>query len=203
MGTNGKPLYTRAMAEEVVRLANIIEIITPHTELRPQGNGEWSGLCPFHREKTPSFYVNEGKGVYFCYGCQKKGNAITFLKDIEGMTFSGAVSKLRRMVGLPELSQTNHQLEDISVNVRSIGRFVEDGDSSNFDKDQSINEVYTLAAVLMQAAETGRFVLDRDGIERFDAIEGIYKGLDDAVAAEDWDSLIDRWERIGEDMREI
>ncbi|MEZ5262781.1 MAG: CHC2 zinc finger domain-containing protein [Acidimicrobiales bacterium] len=52
------------------------------------------GLCPFHPEKTPSFSVNEEAGLFYCFGCQKKGDAITFLRELEGLDFVGAVERL-------------------------------------------------------------------------------------------------------------
>ncbi|WP_310496398.1 CHC2 zinc finger domain-containing protein, partial [Sandarakinorhabdus sp.] len=55
---------------------------------------EWKGCCPFHNEKTPSFYVNDDKGFYHCFGCGAHGDVIRFLTDAEGLPFMDAVKQL-------------------------------------------------------------------------------------------------------------
>ncbi|MBD3661173.1 MAG: DNA primase, partial [Arenibacter algicola] len=61
---------------------------------------EYSGLCPFHKEKTPSFTVNEEKGFYHCFGCGAHGSAFDFVMETEGLDFREAVEKLASEVGL-------------------------------------------------------------------------------------------------------
>jgi DNA primase len=56
--------------ERVRAAANIVTVVSPYVALRRSGR-QWSGLCPFHAEKSGSFYVNEEKGVFMCHGCQK------------------------------------------------------------------------------------------------------------------------------------
>lgn len=201
MASNPNPLYSRAMVEEVLRLTNVIDVVTPHTELRPQGNGEWSGLCPFHKEKTPSFYVNESKGVYLCYGCQKKGNSITFLKEMEGLTFSEAMNRLRRSAGLPELVQSNRQMEDISVTVRSVGRMTS-YEQQSWESDPNVAG-YPLGELMFKVADAGRYVVERTGSEHFDEVEEIYRSMDDAILAESWGSLETLWDSFTKDLREV
>jgi DNA primase len=60
----------------------------------------WSGLCPFHGEKSPSFSVNQEKGVFYCFGCQAKGDVITFVRDIDHLDFQGAVEQLAAKFGI-------------------------------------------------------------------------------------------------------
>ena len=61
---------------------------------------EFTGLCPFHNEKTPSFTVNEDKGFYHCFGCSAHGSALTFIMQTEGLSFPEAVEHLSAEVGL-------------------------------------------------------------------------------------------------------
>ncbi len=61
---------------------------------------EWKGCCPFHNEKTPSFYVNDDKGFYHCFGCGAHGDVIRFLTDQEGMGFVDAVKQLAAQAGM-------------------------------------------------------------------------------------------------------
>ena len=68
--------------EDVARVresSDIIQVITAHTQLKKVG-ANWSGLCPFHGEKSPSFSVNPEKGVFYCFGCQAKGDVISFVR---------------------------------------------------------------------------------------------------------------------------
>ena len=61
--------------EDIARVraaSDIVAVVTQHTQLRKVGQ-RWSGLCPFHNEKSPSFSVNPDKGVFYCFGCQAKG----------------------------------------------------------------------------------------------------------------------------------
>ncbi len=72
---------------------NIVGVISQFVPLKRVGR-RWVGLCPFHPEKSPSFSVNEEAGLYYCFGCQKKGDSITFLRDLEGLDFVAAVERL-------------------------------------------------------------------------------------------------------------
>ena len=62
--------------------------------------GDWWAPCPFHQEKTPSFHVDDRKGFYYCFGCQQKGDAITFVKETENLSFIEAVERLASEAGL-------------------------------------------------------------------------------------------------------
>jgi len=62
--------------------------------------GDWWAPCPFHQEKTPSFHVDDRKGFYYCFGCQAKGDAITFLKEAENLSFIEAVERLASEAGM-------------------------------------------------------------------------------------------------------
>lgn len=79
--------------------ADLVAIIKKHTTLKPAGR-EFKGCCPFHGEKTPSFYVNPQTNLYYCFGCGVKGNPITFLREFERMTFKEAVDYLSEQTGI-------------------------------------------------------------------------------------------------------
>ena len=68
-----------ASVEEVKRLADIVVLVEARTRLRKVG-GRYTGLCPFHQEKTPSFSVSPDRGTYHCFGCGAGGDAITFVE---------------------------------------------------------------------------------------------------------------------------
>lgn len=85
--------------EQIISQADIVKIVGKHTELKRSGN-EFKGCCPFHGEKTASFYVNPQKGLYKCFGCGVGGNALTFLKEYEHMTAGEALQELSRQTGI-------------------------------------------------------------------------------------------------------
>ncbi len=66
-----------------------------------QGKGDMWAPCPFHHEKTASFHVDDQKGFYYCFGCHAKGDAISFVKDTENVSFIEAVEILAREAGMP------------------------------------------------------------------------------------------------------
>jgi len=88
--------------EDIVALrdaTDIVAVITKYTQLRRSGQ-RWVGLCPFHGEKTPSFNVNQELGLYRCWGCQVRGDVITFVREVEHLDFVGAVELLAGWAGM-------------------------------------------------------------------------------------------------------
>ena len=86
---------------EQIRSANdIIDIIGAAIPLKRSG-ANFMALCPFHREKTPSFYVNPRKQVFHCYGCHKGGDVFTWVKEYEGLDFPGALKRLAERARIP------------------------------------------------------------------------------------------------------
>jgi len=84
---------------------DIVALISQHLQLRRVGR-RWTGLCPFHNEKSPSFSVNDELGVYYCFGCGQKGDAITFVRELEHLDFVGAVEHLAAKANIA-LTYTN------------------------------------------------------------------------------------------------
>ncbi|MBO0893834.1 MAG: DNA primase, partial [Acidimicrobiales bacterium] len=78
---------------------DIVALIGEHLSLRRQGR-RFVGLCPFHTEKTPSFSVNPEQGLYYCFGCQASGDAISFLRVVEHLDFVEAVERLAARAGV-------------------------------------------------------------------------------------------------------
>jgi DNA primase len=85
--------------QELIARADVVEIVGRYVQLK-KGGANYSGLCPFHSEKSPSFSVSPTKQFYHCFGCGKNGNAIGFLMDHAGMTFVEAVKDLAQKYGL-------------------------------------------------------------------------------------------------------
>jgi DNA primase len=79
--------------EAVKAAANIVDLVEAKTRLRKVG-GRYTGLCPFHEEKTPSFSVSPDRGTYHCFGCDAGGDAISFVREMESLDFVGAIEWL-------------------------------------------------------------------------------------------------------------
>jgi len=93
--------YSQEFIERVQEANNLVDLISQYTQLKPSGNG-MMGRCPFpdHPEKTPSFSVSAAKQVYYCFGCHKKGNIFTFLKDFQGLSFLESLHFLAQRAGI-------------------------------------------------------------------------------------------------------
>jgi len=80
--------------------ADIVAVVEERTSLRKQG-ARLVGRCPFHEERTPSFSVNPGEGLFYCFGCHKGGDLITFVRETQGLDFAGAIEWLAERFRVP------------------------------------------------------------------------------------------------------
>ena len=85
--------------EELRARTTLSDLVGKRVKLVPKG-GRLAGLCPFHSEKTPSFYVNDSEGFYHCFGCGVSGDAIGFLRESDGLDFMEAVRYLADIAGM-------------------------------------------------------------------------------------------------------
>lgn len=89
----------KSTVEDLLARINIVDIISQHVKLRRTGKN-FIGLCPFHKEKTPSFTVSLEKQIYYCFGCHEGGNAINFLMKYENLSFQETLENLGRQYGV-------------------------------------------------------------------------------------------------------
>ncbi|MCY3643310.1 MAG: DNA primase [Acidimicrobiaceae bacterium] len=90
------------VADDIAKVraaTDIVAVISEHTEVKRSGR-QWMARCPLHGERTPSLSVSPDKGVYYCFGCQRSGDVITFVQEIEGLDFAGAVEMLAARAGI-------------------------------------------------------------------------------------------------------
>jgi DNA primase len=85
--------FTPDTIERVRDAVDMVELVGAKTDLRRVGT-RWTGLCPFHDERTPSFSVDPAKKLYHCFGCGEGGDAITFVRQTEALEFPEAVELL-------------------------------------------------------------------------------------------------------------
>lgn len=89
----------RPNLEEFKARLPLLDIVGRHVRLTRKGR-EWQGLCPFHKEKSPSFSVVEDKGFFHCFGCGAHGNAIDFVMRVENLEFTDALQRLEELTGI-------------------------------------------------------------------------------------------------------
>jgi len=145
------------IVDQVRQATDIVELISERVELKKQGN-RYSGLCPFHSEKSPSFSVSPDKGMYYCFGCGAGGNSITFVMETEGMSFKEAVSKLadRSDVTLPELEPDRFEQSESTPEQEKKFRMRE--------AHRIVTELYHEVLIQTEAGDVGRIYLENRGI---------------------------------------
>lgn len=99
------------ITEDIVQRIDIVDIVSRYVTLKRSGTN-FSGPCPFHQEKTPSFVVSSNKQIFKCFGCGKGGNVITFMMEIERLDFWDAVKALAK--------DANMDLKEYEVNMEKL-----------------------------------------------------------------------------------
>ena len=85
--------------ERVRRQTSLVSVVQQFVRLQKRGRS-YIGLCPFHKEKTPSFNVNDERGFYHCFGCKASGDAIRFVQEMQGLSFAEAIRELADKAGI-------------------------------------------------------------------------------------------------------
>ena len=158
---------------EVRERTSILEVVSDYVSLRKSG-ANYQGLCPFHGEKTPSFNVNPGRGIFHCFGCGLGGNAFSFIMKIEGLSFPEAVKFLAKRVGVT--------IEDRPPTPQEKRRL--DEKEALYRVNDLAADFYRRVLVKESAGETGRRYLERRGVDAATA-EAYRLGF----APDRWDAL--------------
>ena len=98
----------QSFIDDLLARTDIVDIIDSRVTLKKTGKN-YSGLCPFHKEKSPSFTVSPDKQFYYCFGCGAGGNAISFMTDYENLPFPQAVEDLAKLAGIEVPKDNQHQ----------------------------------------------------------------------------------------------
>ena len=97
---------------DVVGAADIVEVVNGRTQLRRASGSRFTGRCPFHEERTPSFSVNPVEKLYYCFGCGKGGDLISFVRETENLDFVGAIEWLAERFRVPlEYEESSPRIE--------------------------------------------------------------------------------------------
>ena len=140
--------------EEVRATADIVEVVGDYVKLKKSGSG-FSGLCPFHNEKTPSFHVTPKLGIYKCFGCGESGDVFSFVMQMEGISFPESLRSLADRYGI--------DIPDEQV----------DGDDESTQKREGVLHVLKFAGLYYyrtllesEEAEVARNYLEKRGYDK-------------------------------------
>jgi DNA primase len=143
--------------DEVRSRTNIVEIIGRYVQLKKTGKN-YSGLCPFHSEKTPSFSVAEDKQLFKCFGCGKGGNVFTFIQEIEHVSFPEAVVKVADIEQIPiDVALPTHR-EDVTPETRTENELI--------SLHEKAKEMYHHILVNTKIGEPALAYLENRGLSR-------------------------------------
>lgn len=117
--------YSQETVLEVLAANDIVDVVGAVLDLKPAGTSRFKTLCPFHQEKTPSFSVDRERQMFYCFGCQKHGDAISFVREYEGLSFIEALRQLgdRGGVRLPALTERDNKDEFQRTELFKLGAF--------------------------------------------------------------------------------
>ncbi len=173
--------------ERVKQAADIVEVISAHTDLRRQGS-RWVGLCPFHEERTPSFSVDAQEKLYHCFGCGVGGDTIKFVEEKEGLGFSEAVELLADRYGVElEREREDPQAEARRQQRRRLGDLL--------DRTASFYAAYLWDSE--EAAKAREYLTGRGLAE--ETLRAFAVGF----APSAWDKVLVRGQRAGFSVEEL
>ncbi len=171
---------------EVKAAVDIVDVAARYVDLKPAGGARFKALCPFHREKTPSFHVMRDRQIFHCFGCGKGGDVLTFVQEMEGLEFREALEQLAERAG-------------VRLETRS-------GDAGKQDTRQALFKATTFAARYYRAHFTAadRGAAARTYVDGRALRPEIIERFGLGYAPDGWQGLVDaaRKESIGEKLLE-
>jgi DNA primase len=171
-------MIKREIIEKVRERADIVEVISSYIPLKPAGKN-YRALCPFHKEKTPSFTVSPEKGLFHCFGCGVGGNVFTFLMRYEGISFYEAVKSLAERYGISieEVEGVQEKLEPY------------------FEINRMANEIFRMKLLHPREGKVARdYLLKRGVAPKSWELYGL------GYAPDQWDLLSGFFEQKGKDL---
>lgn len=167
--------YNDEIINEVRNSNNILDVVSQYVVLKRSGRS-YSGLCPFHREKSPSFFVSPDKQIFHCFGCGEGGDVFGFIRKIENVTFKEAVEQLaeRAHITLPTLINDEketklQQLRDKVYKINSI--------ASNFYQKNLLTPKAKQAQEYVKKRKMDRYTLETFGIGFAGSFDELYQEL--------------------------
>lgn len=132
--------------DDLLARINIIDVLDGRVQKLKRAGKNYSGLCPFHKEKTPSFSANQEKQFYYCFGCGAGGNALGFLMEYENISFPEAVEELAKTAGMevprddsPQQREKDQQLKTLYELLEAATTYYEDQLRTNDTRSDAVN----------------------------------------------------------------
>jgi DNA primase len=180
-------LISPESVDRVKQAADIVEVISAHTDLRRQG-ARYTGLCPFHDERTPSFSVEPQEKLYHCFGCGVGGDVIKFVEEKDGLNFAEAVELLADRYGVElEREQEDPRAEAKRQRRRRLEQLL--------DRAAAFYSSY-----LWESEEAGKA---RDYLAGRGLREEVLRAFGVGYAPSAWDKLLVRGQRAGFSVEEL
>lgn len=180
-------LISNESLERVKAAADIVEVVSAHTDLRRQG-ARYVGLCPFHEERTPSFSVEPTEKLYHCFGCGVGGDVIKFVEEKDGLGFAEAVELLADRYGVElEREQEDPRAEAKRQRRRRLEQLL--GRAAAFYSNY-----------LWESEEAGKA---RDYLAQRGLREEVLRGFGVGFAPSAWDKLLVRGQQAGFSVEEL
>jgi DNA primase len=180
-------LISNESLERVKAAADIVEVVSAHTDLRRQG-ARYVGLCPFHEERTPSFSVEPTEKLYHCFGCGVGGDVIKFVEEKEGLGFAEAVEMLADRYGVElEREQEDPRAEAKRQHRRRLEQLLE--------RSAAFYSNY-----LWESEEAGKA---RDYLAQRGLREEVLRGFGVGYAPSAWDKILVRGQQAGFSVEEL
>jgi len=180
-------LISHDSVERVKQAADIVEVVSAHTDLRRQG-ARYVGLCPFHDERTPSFSVEPQEKLYHCFGCGVGGDVIKFVEEKDGLNFAEAVELLADRYGV----ELEREQEDPRAEAKRQRR-------------RRLEELLDRAAAFYSSYlwESSEAAKARDYLARRGLREEVLRAFGVGYAPSAWDKLLVRGQRAGFGVEEL
>ena len=128
--------------DQIKSRIDILTLVSSYMKLDRAG-ASWKGRCPFHNEKTPSFFVSPDRGSYYCFGCGASGDIFSFVEEFEGLDFKGALKLLADRAGVvlevytSEMKEKESEKEKLYRVMEEATKFFEDNFPPKADQPQA------------------------------------------------------------------
>jgi DNA primase len=180
-------LISNESLERVKAATDIVEVISAHTDLRRQG-ARFTGLCPFHEERTPSFSVEPTEKLYHCFGCGVGGDVIKFVEEKDGLSFTEAVEMLADRYGV----ELEREQEDPRAEAKRQRRLRLE---QLLERSAAFYSNY-----LWESEEAGKA---RDYLAQRGLREEVLRGFGVGYAPSAWDKILVRGQQAGFSVEEL
>ena len=127
-------MIPQATVDKILDATQIVDVVGDFVTLKRRG-ANYTACCPFHNEKTPSFYVSPSKGIFKCFGCGKAGTAVSFIMEHESLSYVEALKYLARKYHI-EVVEKEETAEEIALKQRNESLLLVTEFAWKFFKDQ-------------------------------------------------------------------